>query len=62
GIFLFVHGFRMLARKRLILNTPISRIRSASIGLVEVNGVAIGPYTINAPITGLPCFYYRTLV
>ncbi len=62
GIYLFVYGFRMLARKRLILNTPISKVHSASIGLVEVNGLAIGPYTVNAPITGLPCFYYRTLV
>jgi hypothetical protein len=62
GIYLSVYGFRMLARKRLILNTPISKVRSASIGLVEVNGLAAGPYTLNAPITGLPCFYYRTLV
>jgi hypothetical protein len=62
GMYLFVSGFGMLARKRLILNTPVSKVRSASIGLVEVNGLAVGPYVINAPITGLPCFYYRTVV
>ena len=61
GLFLFYRGFRLLQRKRLILNTPTSKIRSASLGLVEVNGLAVGPYTLNAPITGVPCFYYRTL-
>jgi hypothetical protein len=40
GIFLFFRGFRMLQHKRLILNTPLSKIRSASMGLVEVNGMA----------------------
>ena len=60
GIYLFVRGFRLLARKRLLLNTPTSKIRSASLGLVEVSGLATGPYTITAPITGKPCYLYRT--
>jgi hypothetical protein len=60
GLVLFYRGFRMLQRKRLILNTPTSKIRSASLGLVEVNGLAAGPYTIPAPITARPCYYYRT--
>lgn len=60
GLYLFVVGFKMLQRKRLILNTPTSKIRSASLGLVEVNGLAVGPYTLNAPVTGLPCYFYRT--
>jgi hypothetical protein len=61
GAYLFYRGFRMLARKRLIMNTPASKIRSASMGLVEVSGLAVGPYTMNAPITGESCFYYRTI-
>lgn len=60
GLVLFYRGFRLLQRKRLILNTPTSKIRSASLGLVEVNGLAVGPYTMPAPITAKPCFYYRT--
>jgi E3 Ubiquitin ligase len=60
GVYLFVRGFRMLQRKRLILNTPTSKIRAASLGLVEVNGLAVGPYTLTAPITGMPCYFYRT--
>jgi hypothetical protein len=59
GVALFFQGFRMLRYKRLILNTPFSKIRSASIGLVEVSGMPTGPQTISAAITGDPCYYYR---
>jgi hypothetical protein len=61
GISLFVQGFRLLQRRHLILNTPVSKIRSASLGMVELNGLAAGPYTMVAPLTERPCYYYRTL-
>lgn len=61
GLYLFFRGFRILQRKRLIVNTPTSKIRSAALGLVEINGLALGPYTITAPVTGRACYYYRTL-
>src|SRR5258708_3362828 len=60
GLYFFVVGFQLLARKRLLLATPTSRIRSAALGLVEVNGMAAGTHTIPAPITGNPCFLYHT--
>jgi hypothetical protein len=62
GIYLFIHGFVLLQRRRLILDTPASKIRSASLGMVEVSGLAVGPYTMTAPITTRACYYYRTLV
>ena len=62
GIGLFIYGFRLLLRRRLILDTPFSKIRSASLGMVELSGLAVGPYTMLAPITARPCYYYRTLV
>src|SRR5580700_6242201 len=34
GAYWFYRGFFLLARRRLILDTPASKIRSASIGLV----------------------------
>lgn len=61
GVFLFIQGFRLLQRRHLILDTPVSKIRSAPLGLVELNGLAVGPYTILAPITARPCYYHRTL-
>jgi hypothetical protein len=61
GIYLFIQGFRLLQRRHLILNTPVSKIRSASLGMVELNGLAVGPYTVVAPITARSCYYYRTV-
>jgi hypothetical protein len=51
-----------LQRRHLILNTPFSKIRSASMGMVELSGLAVGPYTMVAPITERPCYYHRTFV
>lgn len=62
GFGLFIYGFRLLQRRRLILDTPFSKIRSAAMGMVEISGLAIGPYTMIAPITARPCYYYRTLI
>jgi hypothetical protein len=62
GLYLFFNGFRLLQRRHLVLNTPVSKIRSASLGMVELSGLAVGPYTMAAPITERPCYYYRTVV
>jgi hypothetical protein len=62
GVVLFFYGFRLLQRRRLILDTPFSKIRSASLGMVEISGLATGPYTLLAPITARPCYYFRTVV
>src|SRR5467141_1545331 len=62
GLYLFFQGFRMLQRRHLILDTPISKIRSAPMGIVELSGLAVGPYTMVAPVTARPCYYDRTVV
>jgi E3 Ubiquitin ligase len=62
GVYLFFQGFRLLRRRHLILDTPVSKIRSASLGMVELNGLAVGPYTMVAPVTARPCYCYRTFV
>ena len=62
GVYLFIQGFRLLQRRHLILDTPLSKIRSASMGMVELNGLAVGPNTLLTPITNRPCYYHRTLV
>ena len=62
GIYLFFNGFRRLQRRHVILDTPVSKIRSASLGMVKLSGLAVGPYTVVAPITERPCYYYRSVV
>jgi E3 Ubiquitin ligase len=62
GMGMFFQGFRLLQRRRLILDTPFSKIRSAPMGLVEVSGLAVGPYNLISPITARPCYFYRALV
>ncbi len=62
GIGLFFYGFLLLQRRHLILDTPFSKIRSAAMGMVEISGLAVGPYTMVAPITERECFYFRTVV
>ena len=61
GIYWFLKGFSLLQRKRLILNTPASKIRSASMGLVEISGQATGPYVVTSPLQGRECYYYRSI-
>jgi len=61
GVVLFIRGFQMLRFKRLIMNTPASKVRSASLGLVEVSGTAQGASTMPAGITGQACYYYRAI-
>lgn len=62
GPYFFWRGFRLLQRKRLIMDTPRSSIRSAAMGQVEVTGRAVGPYTIVAPLSHTDCFYYRLTI
>jgi E3 Ubiquitin ligase len=60
GIYFFSRGVNLLRQKRQ--NTTVSKIGNLLPGLRRVNGVAAGPDTISAPITGQPCYLYRTTV
>jgi hypothetical protein len=55
GPALFAGGFKDLRLRRLIQNTPTSRIRSAAMGLVEVNGVIGCRSMVSAPFSGRAC-------
>jgi len=63
GIIAFVKGFRWLSRKRLIENTPTSKVRSLAMGLVEVFGEAV-PWKekLEAPLSSKDCVYYKYLI
>ena len=62
GLYFLFLGFHLLARKRRLLSTPTSLINEAAKGAVEISGEAAGPYTLSAPISGKPCFLYRTTI
>ena len=58
----FYRGFRVLQRKRLLLDTPRSAIRGAAVGAVEISGKAVGPYSLVSPLAPTDCLYYRLMV
>jgi hypothetical protein len=61
GLYWFYKGFRLLQRKRLIQNTPSSKIRSACMGLVEISGLAAGPHVLTSPFKQSESYYYRSI-
>lgn len=59
GVLFFWGGFRTLKKKRLIENTPTSKIRSLAMGLVEIYGTVIPKKkTLTSPLTSKDCVYY----
>lgn len=57
----FVFLWRQLRRKRLIEDTPTSKIRSAAQGYIELNGWGrhLPHHVTHGPLTALPCLWYR---
>ncbi len=58
GLCLLVTGLGANWLRRVVEDTPVSRIRSMTMGRVAVSGCASEP-TLLAPITGMPCVYYE---
>lgn len=54
-----VLGFRALRIKRLLDDTPTSRIRSMAMGVVELNGQVAERSRVAAPFSGRPCAYWE---
>lgn len=60
GIVLFFFGFRWFRQKRLIENTPTSKVRSIAMGFVELFGSAVAfKEILKSPFSGKDCVYYR---
>jgi hypothetical protein len=58
GVGFFLRGFGLWRRKRLIENTPRSKVRSLALGRVELHGKALAGAELEAPVSGLPCVYF----
>ena len=61
GIFLLITGFKSWHLKRIIENTPTSKIRSIAMGLVEIYGTVTKPHDkfLKSPFTNKDCVYYK---
>lgn len=59
SLILLWRSFAAVRLKRMIENTPASRIRSLATGMVEVCGRAERCYALVTPVTQIPCIYYR---
>jgi len=57
----FWYAFKAWAKNRTIEDTPTSRVRSAAQGYVELSGRGVAPPNDanKAPLTGLPCPWWR---
>lgn len=58
GLF-FWAGFKRLSLRRLIQNTPTSKVRSLSAGYIELAGVAERASLLVSPMSGVACVYFR---
>lgn len=59
GALALTHSAALFSRKREIENIPTSRIRSAAIGLCELNGKARAIRPMTTPFSLMPCVYYE---
>jgi hypothetical protein len=64
GIVIFVKGIQWYGQKRMIDDTPTSKIRSIAMGLVEINGkvAADAKRILSSPFSGKDCVYYKYMV
>jgi len=63
GFGLFVYGWTVHQRTRLIESIPTSTIRSLALGLVEISGQAQPEKDLlSTPFSGLPCVFYSYAV
>jgi len=59
GFLMFCYSLLLLYYRRMIENTPTSKIRSLSMGMVELSGKAQLFYDLRTSATKTHCVYYR---
>jgi len=55
----FVTGLALRARAWRVADTPVSKVRAATIGEDEFSGIAQSPWPQHAPASGVECAWYR---
>jgi E3 Ubiquitin ligase len=59
GILMFIFGFKKYSEYRILADTPRATVRSIPMGLVHLQGKAVGDNRLTSPLTRQPCFYYH---
>ncbi len=59
GVAFVLDALRNISAYQAISNTPSSKIRSASMGLVELCGRPVRPEGLASPLSEEPCLYWR---
>jgi len=59
GGLVFVMGFVKMRKYRIIRDTPRSKIRSMSMGIVEIHGSVEADQLIKSPFSKTDCVYYK---
>jgi hypothetical protein len=59
GLGAFFWGLRCYQRKRLLQNTPTSKVDAVALGLAELCGRAVPHESMTSPIEQLPCVYWK---
>jgi len=62
GLYFFLRGFQLFARKRSLERVQIPAIRDANPQFHVVSGRASGSQKLSAPVSGQACYLYRTSV
>jgi Ca2+/Na+ antiporter len=62
GMIMFVLGFRIYRKYRVMADTPLIPVRSVPMGLVHVSGKSTGGEPLISPLTQVPCYYYEVKV
>ncbi len=62
GILLLLWSVLFSGRKRVIEDTPTSKVRSVAMGFAELKGEARPKVMLTSPYSNFPCLYYRYLV
>jgi hypothetical protein len=63
GVAAFTYGIKQYFKKKLIENTPTSKVRSIAMGFVELYGKVVpSKQILKSPFTNHDCVYYKSTV
>lgn len=62
GLVLFVRGLLLYRKSLLVGDTPVTTVRGAAMGLVQIHGCAGSDFKLAGPVSGMPCCAYKVKI